>query len=326
MNWFATELHCHTIHSDGTFTPEELIQHAKAFGLDAIAITDHNTVSGVSAVEAAGRLAGVCVLPGVEWTTYYGHMLVQGACGCLDWYDAPRDGIDRKTAHIRAKGGLPGVAHPFRPGNPMGTGCYWEYQVREWDNIAYYEVLSGADPARRYNNQRALCFWYGLLDRGHRIAPTSGIDWHRPLLEGVPYASTWLATPQAVLTPQEMLRALNSGHTQLCIGPRTEFVLNTSHGEQAVPGDCIRPCQAEAGLLVDNVPRRMIWESWQVVPQEWRLYTNGHKMILRLPAAAGWQHVPLRVESGHWYLAELHGTLQGSPCLLSLSSPVWCDD
>ncbi len=40
------ELHCHTTHSDGTLTPQALVDYAIAAGVTVLAITDHDTVSG----------------------------------------------------------------------------------------------------------------------------------------------------------------------------------------------------------------------------------------------------------------------------------------
>ena len=47
MNWFAGELHTHTVHSDGEFTVEQLCRAAKERELSLIALTDHNTASGL---------------------------------------------------------------------------------------------------------------------------------------------------------------------------------------------------------------------------------------------------------------------------------------
>lgn len=41
------DLHCHSTFSDGTFTPEKLLQHAKVTGVDVLALTDHDTVDGL---------------------------------------------------------------------------------------------------------------------------------------------------------------------------------------------------------------------------------------------------------------------------------------
>ena len=47
MKWIPTELHTHTIHSDGIFTVPRLCACAKLHGYEMIALTDHNTLSGL---------------------------------------------------------------------------------------------------------------------------------------------------------------------------------------------------------------------------------------------------------------------------------------
>ena len=63
------DLHTHTIASDGTLTPRELVVLAKKTGLAAVAITDHDTVAGLPEGLAAGKELGVQVIPGVEIST-----------------------------------------------------------------------------------------------------------------------------------------------------------------------------------------------------------------------------------------------------------------
>lgn len=60
------DLHTHSVYSDGTCTPAELIALAKDAGLSAIALTDHNTVSGISAFLEAGKGSGIVAVPGIE--------------------------------------------------------------------------------------------------------------------------------------------------------------------------------------------------------------------------------------------------------------------
>lgn len=60
------DLHMHTIHSDGTLTPTELVTRAKSRELSCIALTDHDTVSGVREAQSAGKKHGVEVIAGVE--------------------------------------------------------------------------------------------------------------------------------------------------------------------------------------------------------------------------------------------------------------------
>jgi len=60
------DLHAHTTASDGTLTPAELVSLAKKTGLQAVAITDHDTIDGVQEALAAGERIGLEVVPGVE--------------------------------------------------------------------------------------------------------------------------------------------------------------------------------------------------------------------------------------------------------------------
>jgi predicted metal-dependent phosphoesterase TrpH len=73
------DLHIHTRCSDGGLTPSEAVDYALARGLRAIAITDHDTIHGNEEALAAGRRAGLPVVPGVELSTQWGgltfHML-----------------------------------------------------------------------------------------------------------------------------------------------------------------------------------------------------------------------------------------------------------
>ena len=53
------DLHTHTTASDGTDAPRDLIRRAAFLKLAAVAVTDHDTVSGLDEAEAAGREYGV---------------------------------------------------------------------------------------------------------------------------------------------------------------------------------------------------------------------------------------------------------------------------
>jgi len=64
------ELHCHTTCSDGTLTPEALVQAAIAAGVKAMAITDHDTLAGWDrAIAAAGNQLDI--IPGLELSTVH---------------------------------------------------------------------------------------------------------------------------------------------------------------------------------------------------------------------------------------------------------------
>ena len=60
------DLHLHSTASDGTLSPTALVDAAATLGLSAIALTDHDSVSGVREAHVAGASKGVTVIPGVE--------------------------------------------------------------------------------------------------------------------------------------------------------------------------------------------------------------------------------------------------------------------
>jgi len=62
------DLHLHTLFSDGTFTPEELVERASKLGFAAIALTDHDTVEGCERAAAACAAANMEFISGTELT------------------------------------------------------------------------------------------------------------------------------------------------------------------------------------------------------------------------------------------------------------------
>jgi predicted metal-dependent phosphoesterase TrpH len=68
------DLHLHSTASDGRFSPQELVSMAASAGLEAIAITDHDSVEGVApALLAAQEFRSLKVIPGVEVSTDVPH-------------------------------------------------------------------------------------------------------------------------------------------------------------------------------------------------------------------------------------------------------------
>ena len=111
------DLHIHSSESDGMSTPEEIVRMAKACGLCAIAITDHDTAAGVPAAAAEGARLGVEVVPGIEIsTTFRGPVHILGyyidpqspeIAPVLDWVIRDRDERNRLMAEHMAADGLP---------------------------------------------------------------------------------------------------------------------------------------------------------------------------------------------------------------------------
>lgn len=72
MDLRRADLHTHTLNSDGQLTPTELVRKARQHGLQALAVTDHDTVQGWPEARTAGRKWNVEVIPGVELSVTVG--------------------------------------------------------------------------------------------------------------------------------------------------------------------------------------------------------------------------------------------------------------
>lgn len=67
----TVDLHVHSIVSDGSYKPDELAELAKAQGLAAFALTDHDVIDGTAEAAAAAKAAGVGFINGMELTTEF---------------------------------------------------------------------------------------------------------------------------------------------------------------------------------------------------------------------------------------------------------------
>lgn len=67
------DLHVHSCISDGTLTPEELVELARLTGLSAFALTDHDSTDGIDRAVKAAANTGVEVIPGIEFSTRWQH-------------------------------------------------------------------------------------------------------------------------------------------------------------------------------------------------------------------------------------------------------------
>ena len=70
------DLHCHSVVSDGTLTPEELAPRAKANGVELWALTDHDEIGGQARALAAARAVGLPYLTGTEVSVTFANVTV----------------------------------------------------------------------------------------------------------------------------------------------------------------------------------------------------------------------------------------------------------
>ena len=105
------DLHTHSSASDGTDSPTELIRRASAEGLNAVALTDHDTLSGLTEARSAAADAGIRLIPGTELSVDHDGLKLHMLVHFLEPQDGPlqdrlvelRQGRHERNSKIIAK-------------------------------------------------------------------------------------------------------------------------------------------------------------------------------------------------------------------------------
>ena len=189
--WYTGDFHAHTNFSDGVYSPDELVALARSEGLDFLSITDHNTITGLSAFNTPPTMP---IVRGIEITLKIGHFNVFGVESWPDWLQAMLpdenrhlDEVDWRDSNqlmrrCKEEGWLVSINHPY-------------LQPWDWKDV---ETLLGHldtleiwnDPTWRVNawaNPGAVAYWTRLLNAGYRITAIGGTDYHKPVPEPGPY-------------------------------------------------------------------------------------------------------------------------------------------
>ena len=172
-DWIVADLHMHTTWShDCSIDVDELIDHAEAEGLGAIAVTDHNVFGG--ALEAVERARGrkLIVIPGEEVKT---DEPGRGDRALPEGGDPARACRSRETVEaIRAQGGLVYLPHPFDRLHAIPDPATLHRHLAEID---VFEVYNARLLFEGYNDE-ALRF-----ARKYNLTAGAGSDAH--VLQGV---------------------------------------------------------------------------------------------------------------------------------------------
>lgn len=335
MKYRPFELHCHTCHSDGRQTVEELLSAAAGYGFAAVALTDHNTSSGLQDVTPELVEKYVPVVPGIEWTTFFGHMLVLGCSKYIDWRFALPDNIDDYLEQIREAGGIAGIAHPFDYGAPICGGCHWEFNVTKWEDVSYIEIWSNPDPMSLAKNPAAIEWWTKLLNEGHRLACSAGRDWHFP--DGVVVtpdgtlrqtsapkflSCTYLGVDESLPIEEAAVDALRAGRTYVTLGP-TVAVEAAQRGKRYGIAGVMENGVCDVRVEVGVTERREVWEKDGIVPQKVRLIGRAGEWEAKLENGSA---VFLDLPIDGWMRAEVYGQKgrkEGE--LLAVTSPIYAE-
>ena len=107
----AVDLHTHSSASDGTDSPAQLVRRAAAAGLTAVALTDHDTLSGIGEATTTAAEAGLRLIPGTELSVDHSGLKIHLLVYFLDPGEGPlqdrlselRDGRNLRNVEILAR-------------------------------------------------------------------------------------------------------------------------------------------------------------------------------------------------------------------------------
>jgi predicted metal-dependent phosphoesterase TrpH len=158
-DWIVADLHMHTSHShDCSIDPSDLVAHAEDEGLGAIAVTDHNVLSGALETVEAARGRDLIVIPGEEVKTDRDGEVI----GLYLREEIPRGMSFADTvAAIREQDGVVYIPHPFDRMHAIPLPATLHHHLPEIDVLEVYNARLLFDA---YNDE-ALRFArkYGLL-------------------------------------------------------------------------------------------------------------------------------------------------------------------
>lgn len=317
IDWHCIELHCHTVESDGDMTPDILVDRATERGYEAIALTDHNTVSGVEQAVEYGASRGLVVVKGIEWTTFWGHIVVTGGGSRLDWRTITPDNIDDCIAYAQEVGDMVTLAHPHRLGWPLCSCCHNDFDINNWHNIDAIEVWSHFNPHRDAASFQAINQWQNLLCQGYRISALYGYDWHEPDLTPSIYAHTYLGCRE--VEPKSIIEAVKEGRTYVSTGLRLSVTL-TVQGETYIVGDTAQ--QGVGKLKLSITPDDNYYHVDGVEISEIKIIGDDWSVVEPCDMRGGEWSVDAR---GKFLRVELVGSVNGQDGLVAVTSPIWLE-
>jgi len=204
-NLLKADLHMHTRYSEDSLSPpEKIVQHCIKVGINCLAVTDHNTITGALEVK---RLAPFKVIIGEEIFTTQGEII-----GLFLKQEIPRRLSPEETVtRIKAQGGLVCIPHSrdrFRRGSTLRRQAL----DRIMPDIDSIEVFNSRTMLLR-DSARAL-----ELARRHDLPATAGSDAHIVREVG----STYMEIPE-FNDAEQFRQALRQGQV---FGHRTNFFIH----------------------------------------------------------------------------------------------------
>ena len=187
------DMHLHecTYSTDSFLHLEEIVSIARQKGLDAICITDHDSMGLRERAEAYSREIGYSIFVGVEFFSLWGDITAWGIDGIPDQRVSAQDFIDL----VREKDGFCVSCHPFRSNN---RGL--REHLRDVHGLDGVEVLNGSTPLEENRTALRFCRELGLKAIGASDAHVPEqvgkyVTWLPETVTTLPHCTRWKRVP-----------------------------------------------------------------------------------------------------------------------------------
>jgi len=325
--WLKGDLHCHTVHSDGLNSVDELVRNAIDLGLDFLAVTDHNTDTHHEELERLSHLP-IVLIPGEEVTTYWGHANMWGLREWIDFRCADEASIDAVRRYVLERGGLISVNHPKCVGPP------WLF--RGWEGYPSMEVWQAP---WRFHNWESLEGWDSLLRKGDRVVAVGGSDVHSiPPAEprhphGLANPTTWvwagtgkseIGNRKSEVAESAILKGIRAGHVFITDAPTDMRLVLSADADgdgrfESLMGDTISPADGRPVRFRVEVRGGMDRRLW--------LIADGVPVDIRpLDKVDSRHEFSLDVAGRRYVRAELRGHRGRPECgevIWAMTNPIW---
>ncbi|MEE8355243.1 MAG: CehA/McbA family metallohydrolase [Candidatus Bathyarchaeia archaeon] len=272
-DWFKGNIHAHTLDSDGSYAPSDVVRFYRESGYDFLSITDHGILTDTSSFTSPRFLA----IPGEELCVGHSvngrftHIVALNIREELPVADfnremSPQEAIDL----ISDLGGSAIVAHP-----------YWSDL-----NVNDLAVLEGALGIEVYNSTceydvgrgHSSVHWDDLLVMGKRLFGFAVDDTHGRTREYLPkdYCKAWISVKASALTAEEVMKSINRGLFYSSTGPSIKDI--------RVEGDAIfvKSSAARSIAFISNTALGMMYTAEEGSLEDASYELTGREIYVRV--------------------------------------------